>query len=180
MGMSSSRMRRARARRAVPHTELMLAAMVDMMVNLLIFLLHLYGTAPIETSADGLQVPDATTREPIELAPVVVVTRKALEIEGKPVITFVELEGELTYPEGVLDKGQIPPLHDWLVGRKAALVEQSEDGHVPDAIVVECDRRLPWSVIEPVLATSGAAGFPRFRFVVNTVTAPSGNLQGSM
>jgi biopolymer transport protein ExbD len=154
----------------------MLAAMVDIMVNLLIFLLHLYGTAPIETSADGLQVPDATTREPIELAPVVVVSRTALEVDGKAVVTFVDLNGELTYPEGTVDKGQIPALYDWLAGRKASLAEQSEDGHVPDAIVVECDRRLPWSAIEPVLATAGAAGFPRFRFVVNTITAPSGTL----
>jgi biopolymer transport protein ExbD len=174
--MASSRMKRARARRAVPHTELMLAAMVDIMVNLLIFLLHLYGTAPIETDADGLEVPDATARDPIELAPVVVVSRAVIEVDGKPLVTFAELDGELSYPEGVLDKGQIPGLYDWLAARKAALVEQSEDGHVPDAIVLECDRRLPWTVLEPVLATAGAAGFPRFRFVVNTVSAPSENM----
>ena len=36
--------------------SLMLAAMVDMMVNLLIFLLHLYGTDPSSGMAEGIEL----------------------------------------------------------------------------------------------------------------------------
>jgi hypothetical protein len=146
----------------------MLAAMVDMLVNILIFLLHLYGTAPIDASPE-LDLPESLATDPVEAAPIVVLTTRAVQVEGQPLVSFASLDGTVEYSEGSLENGQLPPLTRWLTSRRAAMIERRPDSE-PDTIVVECDRRVPWSVVTPVLATAGAVGFTQFRFVVNTVS----------
>lgn len=162
------------------HPELMLAAMVDMLVNILIFLLHLYGTAPIDASNPDLDLPESEATDPIEAAPIVVLTIAALEVEGEPLVPFTSTLGALgateaavTWPEGAVQEGRLPPLVDWLTERRATLLERDPEA-VADTIIVECDRRVPWSVVSPVLSSAGAVGFTKFRFVVNTVSAEEG------
>lgn len=168
--------RNRRGRREFAHTELMLAAMVDMLVNILIFLLHLYGTAPIEATTADLDLPDSMATDPVEAAPIVVLTISAVQVDGEPLVSFASqntsvgsAEGILAYPDGTLENGQLPPLTRWLTARRAAMIEHHPDSK-PDTIIVECDRRVPWSVITPVLSTAGAVGFTQFRFIVNTVS----------
>ena len=77
--------RRRRPHRPADHPgELALAAMVDMMINILMFLLTLYGTDPVtvQPSAD-LQVPASTTRRPVQYAPDLRVSAKEITLDGE-------------------------------------------------------------------------------------------------
>lgn len=167
------------------HPELMLAAMVDMLFNILIFLLHLYGTAPIDSSNPDLDLPESEATDPVEAAPIVVLTTGAVEVAGEPLVPFTSNLGMLGdpaadpteggafgYPEGSVQEGRLPPLVEWLTARRATMLERDPEAEA-DTIIVECDRRVPWSLVSPVLASAGSVGFTNFRFVVNTVTADS-------
>jgi hypothetical protein len=39
-------------------------------------------------------------------------------------------------------------------------------------LAVQIDRRVPWSVVEPLIRTAGDAGFVDLRFVVTSVAEP--------
>lgn len=147
-------MRRGKRRREMPPGELMLAAMVDMMMNLLIFLITLYGTDPIDLRpSNELVLPRAATGVPIEGAVVVEVTAKSIAVEGRPVVTLTD--------------GMVP------AGGYAALAAAltAERGKVTDVdaepeLSIQCDRRVPWSVLGPIVTVAGRSGFPEFRFIV--------------
>lgn len=147
--------------------------MVDMLVNILIFLLHLYGTAPVDTTTRDLELPESLATDPVEAAPIVVLTVDAVQVDGEPLIPFTRQgspDGVIAYPEGVLDGGHLPSLARWLTDRRARIIEHNPDEDPPDTIIVECDRRVPWSVVTPVLASAGSVGFTQFRFIVSTVS----------
>ena len=155
-----------RHRREFPPGELMLAAMVDMMINLLIFLLTLYGTDPIEVrgSAD-LQLASSASHDPVKYAVAVVVSQKAVEVDGVPLLLLREQDGALRLPEGTTLEAFVTVLAG---KRDAALVVAASKGveAVPD-MSIQCDRRVPWEVLGPLLTAAGDAGFGQFRFVVH-------------
>jgi biopolymer transport protein ExbD len=140
-------------RRDFPPGELMLAAMVDMMINILIFLLTLYGTDPIDVqpSAD-LVVPSSHSKDPVEPGVSMVVTRRAVLVDGVEVAAL----GAEKPSAAALSR-----LQDELVKR---LVPEA-DGAPPE-LSVQCDHRVPWDVLGPVLGVAQDAGYGRFRFVV--------------
>lgn len=155
-----------RRRREFPPGELMLAAMVDMMINLLIFLLTLYGTDPIEVRGSvDLQLASSQSHDPVKYAVAVVVSLKAVEIDGAPVLMLREVDGALRLPEG----SAFEAFAAALVGKRdAAVAAAAAKGveAVPD-MSIQCDRRVPWEVLGPLLTQAGDAGFGQFRFVVH-------------
>lgn len=156
---------RARAkRREMPVVELSLAAMVDMMINILIFLLHLYGRgAMVEPQSDDMELADSTTEEPLQLTVGVVVTRRAVEVGGQ---VIVDLE-ELQLPKGAVADGALPALTDALVAELSRERAKAKPGEPTEAqLLVQTDKRVPWSVLGPVLRSGAAAGAASYRFVV--------------
>ena len=157
-----------RRRREFPPGELMLAAMVDMMINILIFLLTLYGTDPIDVrgSAD-LQLASSLSHDPVKYAVAVVVSQKAVEVDGVPVLALHEDGGALRLPEG---SSALDGFARELAGRRDAAVraasERRQEPTIPD-MSIQCDRRVPWEVLGPLLTVAGDVGFGQFRFVVH-------------
>jgi biopolymer transport protein ExbD len=157
---------RSRAkRREMPVVELSLAAMVDMMINILIFLLHLYGRgAMVEPQSDDMELADSTTEEPLQLTVGVVVTRRAVEVGGQ---VIVDLE-ELQLRPGELSDGAIPALTEALTSELARERAKAKPGEATEAqLLVQTDKRVPWSVLGPVLRSGAAAGAASYRFVVS-------------
>jgi biopolymer transport protein ExbD len=154
------RRRRLRRLESAPG-ELMLAAMVDMMINLLIFLLHLYGTTPVEVKPTAdLQFPQARVADPMQAGRVVRVTHSGVEIDGQPTVRYETVDGRLGFPAASLRDGQLGVLADFLVQQAGKPEESSPE------ILVQCDKRVPWSVLGVVVRTAGESGYPKMRFVV--------------
>jgi hypothetical protein len=153
--------------------ELSLAAMVDMMINLLIFLLHLYGRgAMITPASDDMQLAGSTASEPLQIAVAVAVSHRAIEIGGKRI---VELEEGPRIADGMVEGGAIGALTEAI----ARDLQRQASRAPPDAektpteteLLVQTDRRTPWSVLGPVLRSAAAAGVDRYRFVVLSESA---------
>jgi hypothetical protein len=161
---------KARAkRRAMPASELSLAAMVDMMINILIFLLHLYGRGALEAApSEDLQLAKSTATDTVRASIAVVVSRRDIRVGGQTVLDLVDDDGVPRLPEGAVDGGHLPDLARILADRRAkAEAEALPEGqqYVPE-LLVETDRRIPWAVLGPVLRSGSQAGIDQYRFVV--------------
>ncbi len=146
--------------------------MVDMMMNLLIFLLTLYGTDPIDTRpTPELLVPDSTSQRLVQYAVEVRVSSKEIAVNGKRVLTLHDGAAGPAIPEGVLVAGQIPALGAELASIASTLPPQDPAQPAPREIDVQCDKRTSWDVLGPVVETAGKAGFVQLRFIVRTASA---------
>lgn len=162
---------KARAkRRTLPTVELSLAAMVDMMINILIFLLHLYGHGSIEAApSDDLQLAKSSARDVVRASVAVVVARDAIRVGGQSVVELVDDQGVPRLPEGAVNgAGYVSELAEELTRRREkAEAQPLPEGqeYVPE-LMVETDRRVPWAVLAPVLRSGAQAGIDQYRFVV--------------
>jgi biopolymer transport protein ExbD len=153
--------RRAR-RRIEPQSDLMLAAMVDMMVNVLLFLLTLYGAAD---AVGELELPEGRSKAEAEAEVALTITQQAVAVDGDAVLGVRPGVGWASLDEDALTRG-LDALEATLRARRdAAASEEARLG-------VQIDRRVPWSVVEPVIRTAGHAGFVDLHFVVTSVAEP--------
>ena len=149
-------------RRIEPQSDLMLAAMVDMMVNVLLFLLTLYGSANL---AGDLQLPEGTSKLETTTQVALTITQQSVDVDGSPILGVQTSGGWASLSEDGLTRG--------LDALEAALRERHDaSADDPPRLAVQIDRRVPWSVVEPLLRTAGDAGFVDLRFVVTSVAEP--------
>ncbi len=154
----------ARRRRSVVTGELMLAAMVDVLINLLLFLLQLYGNSPAFLQpGEDLEFARSASEDQVEYATNLRITKSAIEVDGEVVARFG--------PEGAPPS---PPELEALRDRLAGRLPPEPDPEDPAELVVQADRTLSWSQLSPVLAAAGDAGFGDLRFVVTTDRAGAG------
>jgi hypothetical protein len=161
---------RLRARRThLPAPELALAAMVDMMINLLIFLLHLYGRDPLTVPlSDEMQLPRSASEDAAVVARIpVVVSTKTIWVGTSPVLSLAVVDGRPALPDGAVADGAvdalIAPLRDALANARS-----SERTDAPAELVVQADRRVPWAVLGPVIRSGALAGADRYRFLAHS------------
>ena len=152
-------------RHQLPAPELALAAMVDMMINILIFLLFLYGSDPLSVPlSDEMQLAPTDASEQAEAISVpVVVSTKTVWVADKPILRLTERGGKVALPEGSLRDGALPELivsiREGIAARVAADAEASTE------LVIQTDRRIPWSVLGPVVRSGALAGADSYRFI---------------
>jgi biopolymer transport protein ExbD len=149
-------------RRIEPQSDLMLAAMVDMMVNVLLFLLTLYGSA---TVIGDLQLPEGTSKSEPASEVELTITQQSVNVDGSPVLPVETGGGWASLTEDGLTRG-LDSLEATLRDRRDAFPSD------PPRLAVQIDRRVPWSVVEPLIRTAGDAGFVDLRFVVTSVAEP--------
>lgn len=158
--------RRERRRRIEASQELIITSMVDMFTLLLTFLLNFVN--PSSSTADDVLLPDSTSAEAVGAGVVLAVNAERVTVDGQVVLT---LEGDPTdprVPAGALAAdGSIPELGDALArALDNQPVARSSDS--PDAaLVVQCDRSLPYALVSELLLSARGAGFHHFRLVVN-------------
>ena len=154
---------RKSGRRIEPQSDLMLAAMVDMMVNVLLFLLTLYGSANV---AGDLQLPEGNSKTESTTQVALTITQQSVDVDGSPILGVQGAGGWASLSEDGLTRG-LDALEAALRARHDA--SSSED---QPRLAVQIDRRVPWSVVEPLIRTAGDAGFVDLRFVVTSVAEP--------
>jgi hypothetical protein len=163
----------------MPTAELSLAAMVDMMINILIFLLHLYGRGAVEAvPSEDLQLAKSTAETTVRPSISVVVARDAILVGSDKIVDLVDDDGVPRLPEGAVStSGHLSALASALQDRR----EKAEAKPLPEGqkyvpeLLLETDRRVPWSVIGPVLRSASKAGIDQYRFVVAMKQPESNN-----
>ena len=165
-------------RRQMDTGGLTMTSMMDVMTIILVFLLKSYSTEDISVkpSAD-LEIPISSAVKPPKLAVNVVVSKKDILVDGVPVIRLERTVDPQTGAETVQvpdeeKKGQmISRLYDRLLEKAETAKDLGaratrEDLGFQGQILLQCDRRLPFSVVREVMYTAGQAQFGEFRFVV--------------
>jgi biopolymer transport protein ExbD len=146
----------------IPNVAINLTALMDILSNLLFFLLASYAAANTEIKgADGMQLPASSSESQASMSILVRVTLEKVEVEGHPIV-FIK-DGTLQAP---IEGDKIVPLFKELTrigveGKNG--VKMTEDNTV---LLVLADKRLDYSLISKVLKTAGYAGYPNFRFAV--------------
>ena len=165
------------SRRGGDTDELNITSMMDMMTIILVFLLKSYQTEDISvTPSDDLMIPVSSSLKPPKLAVNVVVSRKDIVVDGAWVLDLEPKADPETGQEFLAipddeKRGQlVSTLYDVLLEKAETAKDLgARTGGAFDfkgEILLQCDRRLPFSVIREVMFTSGQAQFGNFRFIV--------------
>ena len=171
-------MKSVKSRRPADDGSLNITSMMDMMTIILVFLLKSYSTDDVSVApSDDLQVPISSSKKPAKLAVNVVVSRKDIVVDGELVLDLEkgvdpETGHEVIKVPASEKRGQrINNLYKVLFDKASNAKELGQrtgaaDFEFKGEILLQCDKRLPFSVIREVMFTAGQAQFGNFRFVV--------------
>ncbi len=140
-----------------------LTALMDILSNLLFFLLASYTSQSVEVESGGLKLPASASRMSLDPQLTVTVTDNRIEVSGVPVAKI-----EHGAYVGDLDgDGNIAPLYERLHGVKTSR-EAAGRADIADAdlILLLADRGTDSKTINQVLKTAGHAGFYSVKFGV--------------
>jgi hypothetical protein len=147
--------------------------MMDMMTIILVFLLKSYSTEDISVAAsEDLKIPVSSAVKAPKLAVNVVVSRKDIVVDGDWVVNLVPGEDDaLEVPEEEKRGQLIAKLFDVLLEKAETAKDLgvrtgNSEYEFKGEVLLQCDKRLPFSVIREVMFTAGQAQFGNFRFVV--------------
>jgi biopolymer transport protein TolR len=160
----SSRAKRMMRRHLKGHKRdpnMNIISLIDIMSVLVLFLLVHSSEVEVLPNPNEIRVPESIAEAQPDPAVVVMVTRREVLVQGRPVISIDDLKGD--------SSPVIKPL-------EAALREQQEfrvegvEAKVTDpadrAVTVLADRETPYSVLKKVLATCTATEFGKVSFAV--------------
>jgi biopolymer transport protein ExbD len=147
-----------------PMVALNLTALMDILSNLLFFLLAAYAAQATEVeNKSELLLPSSTSQVRLQLQLTISITKSAIQVADAPVARVAK--GLLADP--VDEAGRIPGLYAKLVSikgnRAQAGQEQSSEA---SGILLLADKDTDSDVVSKVLKTAGHAGFVNVRFGV--------------
>lgn len=137
-----------------------LTALLDILTNLLFFLMVGFMSSKASMELDGgMVLPTSTAQLEPKKAVQVTVARKELRVE-KEVIAQLR-DGKVVAAKS--QEGKIDPLLQRLqVIRK----EKNATGPEADILFVLCDKDTPYGLLRRVMMTAAEAGYPKFRMAV--------------
>ena len=156
----------------VPTGELNITSLVDVMVLLTIYLLMAASTSAFETKrAKDIDVPATKKTETLTPAIRIALSETAMHVDNIPVASLSAGQ----FQPGDLDGLEhIVPLFYALAHERlqklTALASERDIAWERQAlglVYIEAAKGLPYGTIDRVLRTAAAAGFNKFRFVVN-------------
>lgn len=171
-------MAKKKSRRPEGNSGLNITSMMDMMTIILVFLLKSYHTDDISVApSDDLMIPVSTAVKPPKLAVNVIISRKDVVVDGNWVLDMERGIDDSTGTEVIQipedeKRGQlVSKLYEVLLEKAETAKDLgtrygSEEFEFKGEILLQCDKRLPFSVIREVMFTAGQAQFGNFRFVV--------------
>lgn len=170
-------MGKRKSRRQSDDGGLNITSMMDMMTIILVFLLKSYSTDDISVApSKDLQVPISTAEKAPKLAVNVVVSQSEIVVDGERVLSLerqTNTAGQdvAAVPESEKRGQLINALYDRLLekaetAKDLAMRSGGDDFEFKGEILLQCDKRLPFSIIREVMFTAGQAQFGNFRFVV--------------
>ena len=156
---------------------------VDMMTILVTFLLMVFSaTGSLISAQRGLVLPNATNKDKLQRAPIIIVTRDTITFNGQRVGDVQQINQD----QGV--EWKIVELYDRLRQEKTSFrmtgfdklsPEEKEDcqnpqpnpkpGHIclDGLLILQADRDTPTKVLNRILKTAYAAEYPNIMFAVN-------------
>ena len=164
---------------------------VDMMTILVTFLLMVFSASGELLSAQqGLQLPNATSKDKLKRAPVIIVTRDTITFEGQQMaeVANVEAEEGMEFKIVTLYERLRAEHRNFLLEGKAQLpeIEQgycanppvdakgevivSPKGHqicLEGLLILQADKDTSAKVLNRVIKTAYAAEYPNIMFAVN-------------
>ncbi|MBX2811794.1 MAG: biopolymer transporter ExbD [Myxococcales bacterium] len=143
--------------------RLNLTALLDILSNILFFLLASFGAQSLElVSEETVQLPSSTSELSLRMSLSVAVGLNGLYVEDEPVADlqngrFVE----------VVEGAFIPSLEQTLRRVRAQRLARNERPRDADEVVLFIgDKRLQFETIDKVMKTCARVGFTKFRFAV--------------
>jgi biopolymer transport protein ExbD len=147
-----------------PVPNLNLTALMDILSNLLFFLLAAYAAqaTEVENKAE-MRLPASTSQVRLQLQLTISITQQFIQVADSPVTPIQK--GNLVEPTD--DEGRIPSLYTKLVGIKdrRAQAGREQTGEA-SGILLLADKDTDSDVVSKVLKTAGSAGFVNVRFGV--------------
>jgi biopolymer transport protein ExbD len=171
-------MGKKKSRRGGAEGALSITSMMDMMTIILVFLLKSYQTEDVSVApSDDLQIPISSAQKSPKLAVNVVVSRKDIVVDGAWVLDLDRSISSETGAEEIVvpdeeKRGQlISKLYDLMLEKAETAKDLgartgSEDFEFKGEVLLQVDKRMPFSVVREVMFTAGQAQFGNFRFVV--------------
>lgn len=151
---------------AAAAVSLNMTALMDILSNLLFFLLASYTSQDIEAQQQKqLQLPASTSETNVVLSLRVSVSQEEIAVADVPV-QGLAIEGDRV--SGAVDgRGNLVALYDRLSSIRSAR-DAAGQGGLPgsDTILLLADKRIDSGIVTSVLKTAGSAGFPNVRFGV--------------
>ncbi len=152
--------------------SLNLTPMLDIFSILVTFLLMSYSTDPTNHDVDAnLELPDSVTLVSMDEVPSIVVNRKEILVNNKPIVTLEN--GKV--PAAESSQGAIPALYKALKEiadtNKQALIElrgsdAGEKKAKPGEITVEMDKKHKFDLVKAVLRSGQQAEFITYKLLV--------------
>jgi biopolymer transport protein ExbD len=147
-----------------PMVALNLTALMDILSNLLFFLLAAYAAQATEVeNKSELRLPASTSQVRLQLQLTISITQTAIQVADVPVARLAK--GRLE--EALDEEGRIPALYTKLVSIKGNRAQtEQEQGPEASGILLLADKNTDSDVVSKVLKTAGHAGFVNVRFGV--------------
>lgn len=157
MALSSIR----RDRRPLIPARLQITSMMDMFTIILIFLLFSFSNDPDAVTLDkDIELPKSTAETNFKKHLQVIVTQTSVKI-GEETVARLDGDDIVGIDPNNLQKSKFyNRLRSF--GKVDALTPEADR----DPILLLCDRRLSFKVINNVIKTAGMAGYPNFQFAV--------------
>jgi biopolymer transport protein TolR len=140
-----------------------MTSLVDVLTVLVFFLLKNFSTeGDIMTPAKNLELPESTAKTKPEIGLVIAISQKHIMVEGAP----VALVSEEQEREGTL----IPGLSTVLEEKRKqteAIAEFDKNVEFKGNLSIQGDRKIPYWLLQKVLATCGENGYSSFALAVS-------------
>jgi biopolymer transport protein ExbD len=153
--------------------SLNITSLMDVMTIILVFLLKSYSTEDISVAAsEFLTLPVSSAQTAPKVAVNVVVSQRDILVDGQMILTIEpSADGSWQIPEAEKRGALISKLFDKLnekaeVAKSIGDRSQNEELAFKGQVLLQVDKKLPFSVIRDVMYTAGQAQFGEFRFIV--------------
>jgi biopolymer transport protein ExbD len=169
------------------NTALNVVPFVDMMTILVCFLLMVFSaTGDLISAQRGLTLPDATNKEGLRQAPIIIVTRDAITFGGERMADPIALMEDSSMEWKIIelyDRLQAEQRRFLREGYAAMSDSDKKNCEQPVAnpkaeqiclkglLILQADKETPAKILNRVLKTAYAAQYPNIMFAVNLRSA---------
>jgi biopolymer transport protein ExbD len=146
--------------------SLNLTSMMDMFTIILVFLIKTYSTeGNLIQPSEQLTLPTSTIDNPAEVALDLVVSQQWIMVNDEPIMQVKEISNFRQIEI-------LQPLKSALERYAADAKGMEEKFGIPFSgrVIIQGDKKLPFSTIAKVMATCGQSDYPNMRFLVYQVS----------
>ena len=155
--------RRGKRRGANEFAKPQMTSLVDVLTVLVFFLLKNFSTeGDIMTPTNNLELPESSAKAKPEISLVIGISQKHIMVEGTPVALVSE--------EQVREGTDIPGLSTFLEEKRKqteAIAEFDKNVVFNGKLAIQGDRKIPYWLLQKVLATCGENGYSSFALAVS-------------